>query len=139
MALPHRVSGQHVRCVRKYTEVQQTFPRWNALHLPPLTSADLEKFWLVGVYALVGWPWLPWPCSSTAGAAVRPPATWCGGCGPVFRYGWQGSVPCWGPVPLLLFWYGFQQGNLRHAAHGGLPAGGRGHRVYSASMLLAKA
>ena len=41
----------NVRCARQYVEVQQTFPDGTPYTSRLLTSADLESFWLIGVYA----------------------------------------------------------------------------------------
>lgn len=107
-----------------------------------LTSVELENFWLVGVYALVGLVLALLALalyrrrrSETAGDVVA-----VGWLRPVFRYGVAGLCALLGGQLLYsLFWYGFQQGNYYDT----LPmvvcllaAGTIGY--YGASMLLAK-
>ena len=133
----------NVRCARQYVEVQQTFPDGTPYTSRLLTSADLESFWLIGVYALVGLALAALALilyrrrrSETAGDVVA-----VGWLRPVFRYGVAGLCALLGGQFLYsLFWYGFQQGEYYDT----LPmvvcllaAGAIGY--YGASMLLAKA
>ena len=121
----------NVRCARQYVEVQRTLADGTSYTDRVLTSADLENFWLIGVYALAG--------AGPAGPAPLPlppqrDRRRRGGCGlaaagvPVRRG--RALRPAGGPAPLLpvLVWLP-AGGVLRHAAHGGLPAGGGDHRV----------
>ncbi len=132
----------NVRCARQYVEVQQTFPDGTLYTSRLLTSADLENFWLIGVYTLVGLVLALLALllyrrrrSETAGDVVA-----VGWLRPVFRYGVAGLCALLGGQLLYsLFWYGFQQGNYYDT----LPmvvcllaAGTIGY--YGASMLLAK-
>ena len=112
---------------------------------PPafLTSADLESFWLIGVYALVGLALAALALilyrrrrSETAGDVVA-----VGWLRPVFRYGVAGALcPAGRPVPLLpvLVWLpaGEYYDTLPMVVCL-LAAGAIGY--YGASMLLAKA
>lgn len=126
----------------QYTEVQQTLADGTSYTDRVLTSVDLENFWLVGVYALVGLVLALLALalyrrrrSETAGDVVA-----VGWLRPVFRYGVAGLCALLGGQLLYsLFWYGFQQGNYYDT----LPmvvcllaAGTIGY--YGASMLLAK-
>lgn len=126
----------------QYTEVQQTLADGTSYTDRVLTSVDLENFWLVGVYALVGLVLAALALllyrrrrSETAGDVVA-----VGWLRPVFRYGVAGLCALLGGQLLYsLFWYGFQQGNYYDT----LPmvvcllaAGTIGY--YGASMLLAK-
>ena len=126
----------------QYTEVQQTLADGTSYTDRVLTSVDLENFWLVGVYALVGLVLALLALalyrrrrSETAGDVVA-----VGWLRPVFRYGVAGLCALLGgPLLYSLFWYGFQQGNYYDT----LPmvvcllaAGTIGY--YGASMLLAK-
>ena len=126
----------------QYTEVQQTLADGTSYTDRVLTSVDLENFWLVGVYALVGLALALLALllyrsrrSETAGDVVA-----VGWLRPVFRYGVAGLCALLGGQLLYsLFWYGFQQGNYYDT----LPmvvcllaAGTIGY--YGASMLLAK-
>ena len=126
----------------QYTEVQQTLADGTSYTDRVLTSVDLENFWLVGVYALVGLVLALLALalyrrrrSETAGDVVA-----VGWLRPVFRYGVAGLCALLGGQLLYsLFWYGFQQG----AYYDTLPmvvcllaAGTIGY--YGASMLLAK-
>lgn len=103
----------NVRCARQYVEVQQTFPDGTPYTSRLLTSADLESFWLIGVYALVGLALAALALilyrrrrSETAGDVVA-----VGWLRPVFRYGVAGLCALLGGQFLYsLFWYGFQQG-----------------------------
>ena len=132
----------NVRCARQYVEVQQTFPDGTPYTSRLLTSADLENFWLIGVYTLVGLVLALLALalyrrrrSETAGDVVA-----VGWLRPVFRYGVAGLCALLGGQLLYsLFWYGFQQGDYYDT----LPmvvcllaAGTIGY--YGASMLLAK-
>ena len=132
----------NVRCARQYVEVQQTFPDGTLYTSRLLTSADLENFWLIGVYTLVGLVLALLALalyrrrrSETAGDVVA-----VGWLRPVFRYGVAGLCALLGGQLLYsLFWYGFQQGDYYDT----LPmvvcllaAGTIGY--YGASMLLAK-
>ena len=126
----------------QYTEVQQTLADGTSYTDRVLTSVDLENFWLVGVYALVGLVLALLALalyrrrrSETAGDVVA-----VGWLRPVFRYGVAGLCALLGGQLLYsLFWYGFQQGDYYDT----LPmvvcllaAGTIGY--YGASMLLAK-
>ena len=126
----------------QYTEVQQTLADGTSYTDRVLTTVDLENFWLVGVYALVGLVLALLALalyrrrrSETAGDVVA-----VGWLRPVFRYGVAGLCALLGGQLLYsLFWYGFQQGNYYDT----LPmvvcllaAGTIGY--YGASMLLAK-
>ena len=126
----------------QYTEVQRTLADGTSYTDRVLTSVDLENFWLVGVYALVGLVLALLALalyrrrrSETAGDVVA-----VGWLRPVFRYGVAGLCALLGGQLLYsLFWYGFQQG----AYYDTLPmvvcllaAGTIGY--YGASMLLAK-
>ena len=126
----------------QYTEVQQTLADGTSYTDRVLTSVDLENFWLVGVYALVGLVLALLALalyrrrrSETAGDVVA-----VGWLRPVFRYGVAGLCALLGGQLLYsLFWYGFQQGDYYDT----LPmvvcllaAGAIGY--YGASMLLAK-
>lgn len=128
-----------------YTQMQpalSSVPPDEARTISVLTSVDLENFWLVGVYALVGLVLAALALvlyrarrSETAGDVVA-----VGWLRPVFRYGVAGLCALLGGQLLYsLFWYGFQQGSYYDT----LPmvvclllAGAIGY--YGASMLLAK-
>ena len=133
----------NVRCARQYVEVQRTLADGTSYTDRVLTAVDLESFWLIGVYALVGLVLAALALvlyrrrrSETAGDVVA-----VGWLRPVFRYGVAGLCALLGGQLLYsLFWYGFQQGEYYDT----LPmvvcllaAGAIGY--YGASMLLAKA
>ena len=133
----------NVRCARQYVEVQRTLADGTSYTDRVLTAVDLESFWLIGVYALVGLVLAALALvlyrrrrSETAGDVVA-----VGWLRPVFRYGVAGLCALLGGQLLYsLFWYGFQQGEYYDT----LPmvvcllaAGTIGY--YGASMLLAKA
>lgn len=125
-----------------YTEIQRTFENGTPYMDHVLTSVELQNFYLVGVYALVGLVLAALALalyrrrrSETAGDVVA-----VGWLRPVFRYGVAGLCALLGGQLLYsLFWYGFQQGDYYDT----LPmvvcllaAGAIGY--YGASMLLAK-
>lgn len=132
----------NVRCARQYVEVQRTLADGTSYTDRVLTAVDLESFWLIGVYALVGLVLAALALvlyrrrrSETAGDVVA-----VGWLRPVFRYGVAGLCALLGGQLLYsLFWYGFQTGSYYDT----LPmvvcllvAGAIGY--YGASMLLAK-
>ena len=128
-----------------YTQMQpalSSVPPDEARTISVLTSVDLENFWLVGVYALVGLVLAALALvlyrarrSETAGDVVA-----VGWLRPVFRYGVAGLCALLGGQLLYsLFWYGFQQGSYYDTLPMAvclLVAGTIGY--YGASMLLAK-
>ena len=133
---------QNVHPNSYYAEVQQTSPVGTHYTDHVLTCVDLQNFYLVGIYALVGLVLAALALvlyrarrSETAGDVVA-----VGWLRPVFRYGVAGLCALLGGQLLYsLFWYGFQQGEYYDT----LPmvicllvTGAIGY--YGASMLLAK-
>ena len=107
----------NVRCARQYVEVQQTFPDGTPYTSRLLTSADLESFWLIGVYALVGLALAALALilyrrrrSETAGDVVA-----VGWLRPVFRYGVAGLCALLGG--LLGGDVGHVVGGIDHEGH----------------------
>ena len=109
----------NVRCARQYVEVQQTFPDGTPYTSRLLTSADLESFWLIGVYALVGLALAALALilyrrrrSETAGDVVA--VSWVR---PIFKYG----VAFCTAVSLGQFLYYFLFGQYRSSGSDSLP------------------